>query len=140
MIKNQPFVKWNAKMDFDPEMNEYHKELFYQVNKLYYYWVADQHSIQIQILLSDLVEKTKKFFSKQEQYMQENTISGFTAHKQDHDVFISKLETNLVKLNTMDFTMDEDLFAEISTMLINHLFKHDMPLAILMKKKKNKWL
>ncbi|EFC47099.1 hypothetical protein NAEGRDRAFT_78955 [Naegleria gruberi] len=138
MIKNQPFIKWNAKMDFDPEMNEYHKELFYQVNKLYYIWVADQHSIQIQILLSDFLEKTRKFFSKQEQYMQENNIPGAAGHKQDHDLFISKLEGNLMKLNTLDFTMNEDLFAEISTMLINHLFKHDMPLSVIMKKKANK--
>lgn len=136
MIKNQPYLKWTSKLEFDPEMNEYHKELFYQVNKLYYYWVADQHSIQIQICLSDLLEKTRKFFSKQDQYMQEHHYSALAAHKQDHDMFLNKIESTLNKLNTLDCSLDEDLFSQISTSLLNHVLKHDMGLSIFSKKKK----
>ncbi|KAG2388413.1 hypothetical protein C9374_000577 [Naegleria lovaniensis] len=136
MIKKQAYLKWTSKLEFDPEMNEYHKELFYQVNKLYYYWVADQHSIQIQICLSDLLEKTRKFFSKQDQYMQENHYSALAAHKQDHDMFLNKIESTLNKLNTLDFSLDEDLFSQISTTLLNHVLKHDMALSVFSKKKK----
>ncbi|KAL9652528.1 hypothetical protein ABK040_000098 [Willaertia magna] len=131
MIRTQPYLKWSVKFEFNEELNIHHKEIFYIINKLYFYWVADQHSIQIQISISDLIEKSRKFFEKQEHLMKERnfTHTAFESHKHDHDLFLKRTENLLHKINTEDYIIDEDEFTLMSTWWVSHIIRHDKKLV-----------
>lgn len=126
---------WDNKYSVDIEsIDNDHKGLIDLINKLFEAMRAGKAKDVLDGTLTKLISYTRTHFLREETYFRTTNYPGYEEHKDQHELFIQKVNELKKHLDQGDSKISIDLMKFLSDWLINHILVSDRKYAQHLKK------
>ena len=109
-----------------------HKEIIENINHLYE--IKDSEKKEILKSYNSLLEKFKKHFNSEEEYMKKHKSINYISHKLEHDRAYNKYYSYYISYKSGNNNFDPEILLSMRNWIENHLLKKDKKLSSLATK------
>lgn len=106
-----------------------HKQWIELFNNFYDGVVDKKPKEKLEELILGMLDYTKYHFKSEEEFMQSINYPGITEHKENHAIFINKIEEFHKKISGGKFIISVEVTNFLKTWLINHIKGTDIKYA-----------
>lgn len=125
-----PFITWNDKLSVSvAAMDLQHQQLVAVVNKLHEAMTQGRAKDQINSILRELVNYTKRHFAAEESFMRSIKYPNYDAHKRLHDELTRKVIEYQTRIEKGELVTPNTLLNFLHLWLINHIQEEDKQYA-----------
>ncbi len=115
-------ITWGPQYALDVKfVDEEHQKLVGYLNQLYDAMRAGQSKEQLGPILLGLVDYAKTHFADEEKYMQEFHYPEFLQHKQQHKMFMEKVDAFKKEFEAGSASISIDLLNFLKDWLVTHI-------------------
>jgi hemerythrin-like metal-binding protein len=107
------------------EMDNDHKKLITMINTLFAAIQKGESKITITALADEMLQFTKEHFSKEETYMLQANYPGLLNQKEQHAIFLKKVNELSDKINQDKFNTSVEMLNFLNNWLIIHVCGED---------------
>ncbi|PLX17174.1 MAG: hemerythrin [Marinilabiliales bacterium] len=128
-------IKWTDKYSIGiKEIDNQHKGLVIIINELFTYMSEGKAREKLEIIFEHLADYTKKHFSTEELVLYKYAYPGLEKHKEEHLMFIEKLENLQSDFSHEKITVTLEVLNFLKYWLLNHILISDKHYANHIKK------
>jgi hemerythrin len=129
-------MDWDEKYSVHvKEIDDQHKNLFSLFNKLQDGMITGKGKVELEQVLSELIDNTVIHFATEEKLMQQFSYIGFIEHKRTHDNLIAEAKELQEKFSHGKIVLSEKVSVFLSDWLTDHILDIDKKYGPLFKNK-----
>ena len=127
-------IKWDEKYSVHvKEIDNQHKDLFSLFNKLQNGMTTGTSKVELEQILTELIDNTVIHFATEEKLMQRFSYIGYIEHKRTHDNLIAEAKDLQEKFSHGKIVLSEEVSLFLSDWLTDHIIDIDKKYGPLFK-------
>ncbi len=116
------FIKWSDSLSVHvAEIDAQHQKLIGLINTLHDAMLEKKSKEILSKILDDLAAYTVYHFSTEEKYMEQCAFPGFSSHKKEHELFVSKVDSFIKDYQDNKLGLSIDLMNFLRDWVSNHI-------------------
>ena len=132
-----PVIQWDERFSVGlPQIDEHHRHLFMLLNKAFNAFGSPTANNDLTLLLDELIDYAIYHFFFEEQAMQDSNYPLLGQHRQEHDLFTSRVVVMHEEHHTGKRPLTLDVLSFLNSWLTNHILDTDGQFGRFMAAKK----
>lgn len=124
------YIDWQDDFSVNvKEIDDQHKTLIDMINALHAAMLENKARYLQMTTIIKMVDYAARHFALEEKYMKLYSYAGYSAHKEEHDLFTAKAHDLQVRMSKVGFVLTLEILNFLRDWLKHHILKIDKAYA-----------